>query len=42
MQSTQSNREICYPNYEELDTTCTDAESKHLDLVAPPIILHGT
>uniref|UniRef100_A0A915EU79 Uncharacterized protein n=1 Tax=Ditylenchus dipsaci TaxID=166011 RepID=A0A915EU79_9BILA len=41
-QSQLSGREICYPRYEELDTTCTDAGSDRSGLVAPPVIQHAT
>ncbi|KAI1721109.1 fibronectin type III domain-containing protein [Ditylenchus destructor] len=38
-----SGREICYPHFEELDTTCTDTtESSLSGLVAPPVIPHAT
>ncbi|EPB66031.1 fibronectin type III domain protein, partial [Ancylostoma ceylanicum] len=38
-----SGREICYPNYEDLDTSCTDVTGKTTaGLVAPPVIPHAT
>uniref|UniRef100_A0A1I7XGE8 Clip domain-containing protein n=1 Tax=Heterorhabditis bacteriophora TaxID=37862 RepID=A0A1I7XGE8_HETBA len=41
--SKASGREICYPRYEELDTTCTDVTGKTTHgLVAPPVVLHAT
>uniref|UniRef100_A0A914EG12 protein-tyrosine-phosphatase n=1 Tax=Acrobeloides nanus TaxID=290746 RepID=A0A914EG12_9BILA len=41
--TSESGREICYPKYEELDTSCTDVSGgqKH-GLVAPPVIPHAT
>lgn len=39
--SPTSDREICYPNYEELDTTCTEVGDR-TGLVAPPVIPHAT
>lgn len=42
MQSKLSGREICYPIYEDLDTTCTDAGNGRSGLVAPPVIPHAT
>ncbi|KAK5984637.1 hypothetical protein GCK32_012442, partial [Trichostrongylus colubriformis] len=41
--SKASGREICYPLYEDLDTTCTDVTGKSTaGLVAPPVIPHAT
>ncbi|VDK48392.1 unnamed protein product, partial [Anisakis simplex] len=37
--SLRSGREICYPRYEDLDTTCTDVG---YGMVAPPAIKHAT
>ncbi|KIH67695.1 immunoglobulin I-set domain protein [Ancylostoma duodenale] len=38
-----SGRQICYPNYEDLDTSCTDVTGKTTaGLVAPPVIPHAT
>ncbi|KHN88307.1 Mesocentin [Toxocara canis] len=37
--SESSGREICYPRYEDLDTSCTDVGS---GMVAPPAIKHAT
>uniref|UniRef100_A0A0R3PSV6 protein-tyrosine-phosphatase n=1 Tax=Angiostrongylus costaricensis TaxID=334426 RepID=A0A0R3PSV6_ANGCS len=38
-----SRREICYPRYEELDTSCTDVTDRSTSgLVAPPVIPHAT
>ncbi|KHJ91998.1 fibronectin type III domain protein [Oesophagostomum dentatum] len=41
--SRASGREICYPQYEDLDTTCTDVTGRSTSgLVAPPVIPHAT
>lgn len=41
--SESSGREICYPEYEQLDTSCTDVRSDHgSGLVAPPVVKHAT
>nr|CDJ87242.1 Immunoglobulin I-set domain containing protein [Haemonchus contortus] len=41
--SKASGREICYPRYEDLDTTCTDVTGRSSSgLVAPPVIPHAT
>uniref|UniRef100_A0A183G3Q2 Protein-tyrosine-phosphatase n=1 Tax=Heligmosomoides polygyrus TaxID=6339 RepID=A0A183G3Q2_HELPZ len=41
--SKASAREICYPQYEDLDTTCTDVTGRTSSgLVAPPVIAHAT
>ncbi|KAJ1348684.1 down-regulator of invasive growth [Parelaphostrongylus tenuis] len=41
--SRASRREICYPKYEDLDTTCTDVSDRSASgLVAPPVIPHAT
>ncbi|KAK6029996.1 fibronectin type III domain protein, partial [Ostertagia ostertagi] len=41
--SKASGREICYPQYEDLDTTCTDVTGRSTSgLVAPPVIPHAT
>uniref|UniRef100_A0A9J2PYA6 Fibronectin type III domain protein n=1 Tax=Ascaris lumbricoides TaxID=6252 RepID=A0A9J2PYA6_ASCLU len=37
--SETSGREICYPRYEDLDTSCTDVGN---GMVAPPAIKHAT
>uniref|UniRef100_A0AC35F5C1 Uncharacterized protein n=1 Tax=Panagrolaimus sp. PS1159 TaxID=55785 RepID=A0AC35F5C1_9BILA len=38
-----SGREICYPEYEALDTSCTDVRSDQgSGLVAPPVVKHAT
>ncbi|ETN76804.1 fibronectin type III domain protein [Necator americanus] len=41
--SRASGREICYPHYEDLDTTCTDVTGRTTSgLVAPPVVPHAT
>ncbi|CAD5215684.1 unnamed protein product [Bursaphelenchus okinawaensis] len=43
--SQKSGREICFPSYEQLDTTCTDpapAEQQSPGPVPPPVIKHAT
>ncbi|KAI6201744.1 hypothetical protein M3Y96_00874900 [Aphelenchoides besseyi] len=43
--SPKSGREICYPTYEELDTTCTDSSHNDKDTpgpVPPPAVPHAT
>ncbi|KJH47473.1 fibronectin type III domain protein [Dictyocaulus viviparus] len=38
-----SRREICYPRYEDLDTSCTDITERSMTgLVAPPVVPHAT
>ncbi|VDM65363.1 unnamed protein product [Strongylus vulgaris] len=39
----ESGRKICYPHYEDLDTSCTDVTGRTTSgLVAPPVIPHAT
>ncbi|PAV82981.1 hypothetical protein WR25_24062 [Diploscapter pachys] len=41
--SKTSGREICYPNYSELDTSCTDITGQTRNgLVVPPAVPHAT
>uniref|UniRef100_A0A914US21 Secreted protein n=1 Tax=Plectus sambesii TaxID=2011161 RepID=A0A914US21_9BILA len=40
--SRASGREVCYPRYEDLDTSCTDVSGTGgKGLVAPPTIQHA-
>ncbi|CAD6185909.1 unnamed protein product [Caenorhabditis auriculariae] len=40
--SKASGREICYPEYKELDTSCTDVHGSSNSLVVPPVVPHAT
>jgi hypothetical protein len=42
--SLKSGREVCYPTYEQLDTTCTDLATSENEggPVPPPAVPHAT